>query len=53
MKAYTETEEIIAPCAYDAAEAEARILKSTADVDSGYGLMTNDEFKKQVEKWRK
>ena len=53
MKADTETEEMTAPCAYSVAEAEARIMKSTADVDSGNGLMTNEEFKKRVEKWRK
>jgi len=53
MKAYSETEEMIAPCTYSVAEAEARIMKSTADVDSGNGLMTNEEFKRQVKKWRK
>jgi hypothetical protein len=53
MKAYAEIEEMISPCAFGVAEAEARIMKSTADVDSGNGLLTNEEFKKQVEKWRK
>lgn len=53
MKTYAEIEEMIPPCAYDVAEAEARIIKSTADVDSDNGLLTNEEFKKQVEKWRK
>lgn len=53
MKTYAEIEEMIPPCAYDVAEAEARIIKSTADIDSENGLLTNEEFKKQVEKWRK
>ena len=53
MKTCAEIEEMIPPCAYDVAEAEARIIKSTADVDSENGLLTNEEFKKQVEKWRK
>lgn len=48
MKTYAEIEEMISPCAYDVAEAEARIIKSTADVDSGNGLLTNEEFKNKL-----
>lgn len=53
MKAYAEIEEKITPCTYSVAEAEVRIRKSTSDVDSKHGLLTNEEFKKQVEKWGK
>ena len=39
------------PCQYTEEEAIQRILKATADVDAGRGLVSHEEFRKQVLSW--
>lgn len=36
------------PCQYTEEEVVQRVLQATADVDAGRGLMSHEEFKKQV-----
>ena len=44
---------ITPPCQYTEEEAMQRIIKATADVDAGIGLVSHEEFKKQVRSWYK
>ena len=39
------------PCQYTEEEVVQRVLQATADVDAGRGLISHDEFKKQVRSW--
>ena len=39
------------PCQYTVEEAVQRVLQATADVDAGRGLVSHEEFKKQVRPW--
>ena len=46
MLNYSEIEEMVLPCDYTVAEAEQRIIQSTADADANRNCMTNAEFRK-------
>ena len=39
------------PCQYTEEEVVQRVLQATADVDAGRGLISHEEFKKQVRSW--
>ena len=39
------------PCQYTVDEAVQRVIRATADVDAGEGLMSLEEFEKLVETW--
>lgn len=39
------------PCQYTEEEVVQRVLQATADVDAGRGLVSHEEFKKQVRPW--
>ena len=39
------------PCQYTEEEVVQRVLQATADVDAGRGLVSHEEFKKQVQSW--
>ena len=39
------------PCQYTEEEVVQRVLQATADVDAGRGLVSHEEFKKQVRSW--
>ena len=39
------------PCQYTVEEAIQRVLQATADVDANEGLISHEEFKKQVRSW--
>ena len=39
------------PCQYTEEEVVQRVLQATADVDAGRGIVSHDEFKKQVRSW--
>ncbi|MBQ3843879.1 MAG: hypothetical protein II817_02725 [Bacteroidales bacterium] len=45
---YSEIEEMVLPCDYTVAEAEQRIIQSTADADADRDCMTNTEFRNQL-----
>ena len=44
---------ITPPCQYTEEEASQRIIQATAEVDAGIGLVSHEEFKKQVRSWYK
>ena len=44
----SEIEEMVSPCDYTVAEAEQRIIQSTADADANRDCMTNTEFRNQL-----
>ena len=46
-----ERSEATLPCRYTKEEAVQRVLKATADADSGRDLVSHEEFKKQVRSW--
>ena len=50
---YSEIEEMVLPCNYTVAEAEQRIIQSTADVDENRDCVTNTEFRKIAKSWLK
>lgn len=39
------------PCQYTVEEAIQRVLQATADVDAKKGLISHEEFEKQVRSW--
>ena len=39
------------PCQYTEEEVVQRVQQATADVDAGRGLVSHEEFKKQVRSW--
>ena len=39
------------PCQYMEEEVVQRVLQATADVDAGRGLVSHEDFKKQVRSW--
>ena len=39
------------PCQYTVEEAVQRVIRATADVDAGRGLMAHEEFEKLVRSW--
>ena len=41
------------PCQYTEEEAIQRVIQATAEVDAGMGLISHEEFKKQVRSWYK
>ena len=43
----------IPPCQYSDDEALQRVIQATADVDVGRGLISHEEFQKQVRSWYK
>lgn len=49
----SEIEEMVSPCDYTVAEAEQRIIQSTADADADRDCMTNTEFRKIAKSWLK
>ena len=44
---------MVLPCDYTVAEAEQRIIQSTADADASRNCMTNTEFRKIAKSWLK
>ena len=44
---------ITPPCQYSDEEALQRVIQATADVDAGRGLISHEEFQKQVRSWYK
>ena len=39
------------PCQYTVEEAVERVIKATADVDAGRGLISHEDFTKKVRSW--
>ena len=48
-----ERSETTAPCQYTEEEAMRRILLATADVETGTGLISHEDLKRQVRSWYK
>lgn len=44
-------QEATSPCQYTKEEVMQRVLRATADADSGRDLVAHGEFKKQVRSW--
>jgi hypothetical protein len=44
---------VAGPCQYTKEEVEQRVMSATADIDAGVGLLSNEDFKKQVRTWYK
>ena len=41
------------PCRYTEKDAVERVIEATAEVDTGKGLLTLEEFEKQVVSWQR